>query len=60
MTIYLSRHLIITNPNAVSEIEENKKNELFGSLQGAIQAEYQDEESFNAEIDKLSYYFNYE
>lgn len=53
-------HLIITNPNAVSEIEENKKNELFGGLQSAIQADHQDEESFNAEMDKLSYYFNYE
>lgn len=34
-------YLIITNPNAVSEIEENKKNELFGSLQSAIQADHQ-------------------
>ena len=52
--------LIVTNPNAISEIEENKKNQLFQGLQSAIQDENQDEESFNAEMEKLSYYFTYE
>ena len=52
--------LIVTNPNAISEIEENKKAELFKSLQSSLQAEYKDEDSFNKEMDKLSYYFTYE
>ena len=53
-------HLIITNPNAVSEIEENKKTQLMGSLQDAIKGEHPDEESFNSEMDKMSYYYTYE
>lgn len=30
------------------------------SLQDAIKAEHPDEESFNSEIDKMSYYYTYE
>ena len=52
--------LIITNPNAISEIEENKKTQLMGSLQEMIKANHPDEESFNAETDKMSYYYTYE
>jgi len=52
--------LLVTNPNAIAEIEENKKNELFNSLQESIKAEHEDEESFNKEMDKMSYYYTYE
>ena len=52
--------VIVTNPNAISEIEENKKQQLFASLQQAIQNTAQSEEEFNAEIQKLSDYYNYE
>jgi len=52
--------LIITNPNAITEIENNKKDELMGNIQELIQSDNQDEESFNAEMDKMAYYYTYE
>lgn len=52
--------VIVTNPNAISEIEENKKQSLFASLQQAIQNTAQSEEEFNAELEKLNEYYNYE
>lgn len=52
--------VIVTNPNSISEIENNKKDELFGGLQQLIQSENQDEESFNKEMDKMGYFFTYE
>ena len=52
--------VVVTNPNAISEIEENKKQQLFASLQQAIQNTAQSEEEFNAEIEKLTEYYNYE
>ena len=52
--------VIVTNPNAISEIEETKKQQLFASLQQAIQNTSQSEEEFNAEIEKLNQYYNYE
>lgn len=52
--------VVITNPNAVSEIENNKKQELFARLQAAIQDTAQSEEEFNAELEKLNQYFLYE
>lgn len=52
--------VIVTNPNAISEIEENKKQQLFASLQQAIQNTSQSEEEFNAEVEKLNQYYNYE
>jgi hypothetical protein len=52
--------MIVTNPNAISEIEENKKNQLFSNLQETIQAEHENEDEFNKEIDKMKYFFTYE
>lgn len=52
--------VVITNPNAVSEIEENKKQQLFASLQQLIANTAQSEEEFNAELEKLNEYYNYE
>ena len=52
--------VIVTNPNAISEIEENKKQQLFASLQQAIQNTAQSEEEFNAELERLNEYYNYE
>ena len=52
--------LIITNPNAISEIENNKKDQLFNSLNEMIASESEDEESFNKEAEKMSYYYTYE
>lgn len=52
--------VIVTNPLAVSEIEEAKKAALFTRLQDIIQANAQSEEDLNNELDKLNYYFTYE
>lgn len=52
--------VVVTNPNAISEIENNKKTELFQRLQQMIEDEAQSEEEFNAELEKLSDYYTYE
>lgn len=52
--------VIITNPNSISEIEVNKKEELFGRLQQLISNTAQSEEQFQAELEKLNDYYTYE
>lgn len=52
--------VVITNPNSISEIEENKKNALFQDLQQSIQDTSQSEEDFNARLEKLNYYYTFE
>lgn len=52
--------VVITNPNAISEIENNKKAELFERLQQLISDTSQSEEEFNAELEKLNDYYTYE
>lgn len=52
--------VVITNPNAISEIEENKKNEIMSRMQQIIQDSSQSEEEFEAELDKINDYFTYE
>lgn len=52
--------VVVTNPNAISEIEENKKQELMARMQQIIQDSAQSEEQFNTELEKLNDYFMYE
>ena len=52
--------VIITNPNSISEIENNKKEELFQRLQQLIADTSQSDEEFNQELEKLNDYFTYE
>ena len=52
--------VIVTNPNAVSEIEEDKKQEIFQRLQQLISDTSQSEEEFNQELEKLNDYYTYE
>lgn len=52
--------VVITNPNAISEIENNKKDELFRRLQTLIADTSISEEEFNQELEKLNYYYTYE
>lgn len=52
--------VVVTNPNAVSEIENNKKEELFQRLQQLIADTSQSEEEFNQELEKLNDYYTYE
>lgn len=52
--------VVVTNPTAISEIEENKKQQLFASLQQLIMENSQSEEEFNQELEKLGQYYTYE
>ena len=48
------------NPNAISEIENNKKQELLTRVQQLLSEETQSEEEFNAELEKLNDFFTFE
>lgn len=52
--------VVITNPNAISEIENNKKDELFRRLQTLVADTSKSEEEFNQELEKMNYYYTYE
>lgn len=52
--------VIITNPNAVSEIENNKKEAILEELQQMVADTSQSEEEFNARLEKMSDYYTYE
>ena len=52
--------VIVTNPNAITEIEEEKNAEVNRMLQELIADTSQSEEDFNQELEKLSDYFQYE
>lgn len=51
--------VVVTNPNAISEIEETKKELLFNDLTLLLQESSQDEDEFNKKLEKLSYYYTY-
>ena len=52
--------VVITNPSAISEIEEEKNNQVNAMLQQLLMDNAQSEEEFNKELEKQSYYFTYE
>lgn len=52
--------VIVTNPNAISEIENNKKQELMQKLQEWVSNTAQSEEEANQELEKLGDYYTYE
>ncbi len=52
--------VVITNPTAVSEIEEAKNEEVNARLQQLIMDNSQSEDDFNRELEKLADYFQYE
>lgn len=52
--------VVVTNPNAISEIENNKKTEILQRLQQMVSDSSQSEEEFNAELEKLNDYMTYE
>ena len=52
--------VVITNPNAISEIENNKKQALLQDLQQAVANTSQSEEEFNARLEKLNDYYTFE
>lgn len=52
--------VVVTNPNSISEIENSKLAMLQEQVQAMIEDENLSEEEFNKELDKLSYYFDYQ
>lgn len=52
--------VVVTNPNSISEIEENKKAQVLQQLQQLVASSSQDEEEYNQKLEKLSDYFTYE
>ena len=52
--------VVVTNPNAVSEIEEAKNMEVNARLQQLVADSSQSEEDFQNELQKLSDYFTFE
>ena len=57
---YFKPRVIITNPNAISEIENNKKEEWLQKLSQWITSGAKSEEEANKELEKISDYFTYE
>ena len=52
--------VVVTNPNSISEIENNKKQEVLQRLQDWIKNSAQSEEEASAELEKINSYYNYE
>lgn len=52
--------VVVTNPNAITEIENNKKQELLQKLQEWVSNISQSEEKANQELEKINDYYTYE
>lgn len=52
--------VVVTNPNAVTEVEDHKKEQLLASLQQLIADNSLSEEDFNQELEKLNGYYTYQ
>ena len=52
--------VVITNPNALSEIEETKKQQMLQEVQAIIADQSQSEDEFNVRLEKLSDYYTYD
>lgn len=52
--------VIVTNPNSISEIENNKRDALLQDLQNLIADTSLSEDEFNQRLDKLNDYYSYE
>ena len=52
--------VIVTNPNSISEIEEEKKNEILQRMQAEVENTSQSEEEYTKKMEKLGEYFSYE
>lgn len=51
--------VVVTNPDAVSEIEDNKHTLVLQSLQEAIANQSQSEEEYQANVDRIGEYFRF-
>lgn len=52
--------VIVTNPTSLTDIEDTKQQELFSRVQALIETKGLPEDQFNAEVEKLQYYANFE
>lgn len=52
--------VVVTNPNAITEIETNKRNELLQRMKELVQNTAQSEDEFNQELEKINDYYTYE
>ncbi len=52
--------VIVTNPNAISEREEQKKTEVYEQLQQLVSDQSSSEEEFQQNLQKMGDYFSYE
>lgn len=52
--------VVVTNPTSLSEIENEKKQQVFMALQQLIAEGSQSEEEFNQKLEKLGEYYTYE
>ena len=52
--------VVVTNPNAVSEIENNKRDALLADLQRIIADNSMSEDQYNAELDKINDFYTYQ
>lgn len=52
--------VVVTNPNAISEIENNKKNEILERLKQLVSNTAQSEDEYNKKLEEVSYYYDYE
>lgn len=50
---------IVTNPNAISEIEENKKQQFLQALQVEVENTAQSDDEYNSKVQALQKYFTY-
>ena len=51
---------VVTNPNAISDIERDKKNAIQAAIQEAIEDSSIDEDAYMQRMDELSEYFEFE
>lgn len=52
--------VVVTNPNAISEVEEEKNKQVNEKIQQLLQSSAHDEQEFNNSLEKLSDYFQYD
>lgn len=52
--------VVVTNPNSISDIEEDKKSAVLERLKSLVEDTAQSEDEYNVELTKLNDYFSYE
>jgi hypothetical protein len=52
--------VVVTNPDAVSSVEKNKRDLIFNALQTEIRKTSQSDEEFNQHIEEMSDYFQFQ